>query len=156
MQINAIVRRINNKLAGEQLTYGELIDFLDDIIDLINSDLNTVYPAFSELPTGSVEYTAFPDKWIRQVLVPGAAWKFYVSDEEGMATAEQYRQDFYDGLFKMLRDTLYDIPAEYQADVEQGSIIAPATNTVLGDRGFEWGIPVDEPAPEPEEDSEED
>lgn len=118
------------------LTYNELVPFLDDIIDLINSELNTTYPAFSELGVGIQDYNMFADKWIRQVVVIGAAWKYYVADEEGLQTAVQYQQDFYDGLFKMLRDTLYSIPLEYQASVEQGSVIANPDNEILGDRGM--------------------
>ena len=36
----------------------------------------------------------------------------------------------------MLRDMLYDIPEEYQAEVEQGSVVAPDDNDTLGYRGL--------------------
>lgn len=136
MTLQNITNKVNTKLAGEMLTYNEIMPFLDDVIDLINSELNTIYPAFSELPVGTQDYNMFEDKWIRQVVVPGAAWKYYVTDEEGLQTAVQYQQDFYDGLFKMVRDTLYNIPLEYQANVEQGSVIANIDNEILGDRGI--------------------
>lgn len=122
MILTTIVSRINKKLAGELLTYAELTPFLDEVIDEINTNLNAAYPVFSDLDSNATEYIAFPDKYIRSVVVPGAAWRFYVSDEEGMATAQQYQMDYKEGLFLMMRDMLYNIPEEYQADVQQGTV----------------------------------
>lgn len=121
MLIKDIVALVNQKLAGELLTYSELKPHLDSTIDDINTQLNSKYPAFSELDSIVTEYTAFPDKFIRQVVVPGAAWYFYTTDEEGSAAAPQYAQDYQRGLFTMLRDMLYGVPTEYQVDTMQGS-----------------------------------
>ena len=122
MLIKEIVTLINKKLAGELLTYSELKNYLDSTIDDINTQLNSKYPAFSELDISISEYTAFPDRFIRQVVVPGAAWYYYTADEEGTPTALQYAQDYQRGLFTMLRDMLYGIPLEYQVDTMQGSV----------------------------------
>ena len=47
MYINDIVSGVNAKLAGEQLTFEEMVLFLDETIDDINRELNACYPAFS-------------------------------------------------------------------------------------------------------------
>lgn len=121
MQLKDITSNVNKCLAGELLTYSELKFYLDKTIDDINSQLNSKYPAFSELDTTATEYTAFPDRFIRQVVIPGAAWYYYVADEEGTPTAQQYASDYQRGLNLMLRDMLYGVPAEYQVDTMQGS-----------------------------------
>ena len=121
MQIKDIVSRINGKLAGELLTYSELKPHLDSVIDDINTQLNSKYPAFSELEATATEYTVFPDRFIRQVVIPGAAWYYYVADEEGTPTAQQYASDYQRGLNMMLRDMIYGVPVEYQVDTLQGT-----------------------------------
>lgn len=136
MKINDIVRTVNALLAGELLTYAELMPHLDYTIDCINEKLGACYPAFSELPTGATEYTAFPDKYIRTVVANGAAWRFYVADEEGLNTAPQYQADFYEDLFKMQRDMLYKVPAKYQTDVYEGSVAGDVDSVTLGEQGL--------------------
>lgn len=127
MQITQVVKLFNEALAGESLTLREALPHLDSAIDRINSYLNAAYPVFSSLDTTTaVEYNFFPDQYIRTVVIPGAAWHYYVMDEEGLMTAPQYQRDFEQGLFVMLRDMLYKIPAEYQADPDAG--IAPASD----------------------------
>ena len=91
MRINEIVSRTNEKLAGETLMYSQLEVFFDEVIDDINAKLNSKFPAFSEFFDSSKlnsneEYNCFPDKYIRTVVVVGAAYKFYCTDEEGIAT----------------------------------------------------------------------
>lgn len=122
MLIKNIIPLINAKLAGELLTYKDLQPFMDNVIDDINAQLNTIYPAFSELGSFDVDYNMFPDRFIRSVVVPGAAWYFFVADEEGSPTAQQLAQDYQRGLFLMLRDMLYNIPVQYQADSLQGTV----------------------------------
>ena len=122
MTVNKIVALINEKLAGEQLTYNDLKASMDYTIDDINSKLHTIYPAFSELGGYDVDYNMFPDRFIRSVVVPGAAWYFYVMDEEGAVAAQQYNADFQKGLFLMQRDMLYNIPTQYQAPDLQGTV----------------------------------
>lgn len=122
MQKQQIINRINRKLAGEMLSYSELVDHLDSVIDDINTMLNSKYPAFSEIPQAN-EYNVFPDKWIRQVVIPGAAWYFYVADEEGSQTAGQYKADYDKGLFFMLRDMVHLVPDEYRVQEVQGAVL---------------------------------
>lgn len=136
MNINDIVKNVNQMLAGELCTFGELLPHLDYTIDCINEKLGACYPTFSELPSGTLDYTVFPDKYIRSVVVVGAAWRFYVADEEGLATAQQYELDFNDALFKMQRDMLYKVPPKYQSDVYEGSVAGDVDSITLGDRGL--------------------
>lgn len=125
MTLNKIEELINEKLAGEMLTYREMRPFLDHVIDDINTTLNSKFPVFSELGEYDNEYSFFPDRYLRSIVVPGAAWYYYVMDEEGGAAAMQYQADFQRGLFFMLRDYLQQVPEEYQQDSLQGSITFP-------------------------------
>ena len=138
MLLTKIKKLFNEALAGETLTMSEMLPHLDAAIDAINDKMNTIYPVFSDLDVTAPEavYAYFPDRYIRTVVIPGAAWHFYVTDEEGAQTAMQYQVDFENGKFTMLRDMLYDIPAQYQANSEQGSIVAPLSNDTLGYRGL--------------------
>lgn len=139
MLIKDIVNLINQKLAGELLSYSELRSFMDCVIDDINSQLNACYPTFSSLEA-SGEYVAFPDKYIRSVIVPGTAWYYYVVDEEGTATAQQFGADYSRNMFIMQRDMLYNIPEEYQADSLQGTVVSPidAATIEVNNRMGEW------------------
>lgn len=108
--------------------YFRLEEFLDSTIDDINSRLNSTFPVFSELydeenPLENFDYNYFPDKYIREVVCKGAAYKFYIMDEEGMATAEQYGYDYEKGLFVMMRDYMEDVPVEYQSESKGSTII---------------------------------
>lgn len=142
MNIPDIVKNINQMLAGELCTFAELLPHLDYTIDSINEKLGACYPSFSDLPSGTVAYDYFPDKYIRSVVVVGAAWRFYVTDEEGLNTAVQYQQDFEEALFKMQRDMLYKVPPKYQSDVYEGSVAGDVDSITLGDRGLivEFGL----------------
>ena len=135
MKITKIRNLVNMALAGEMLTFQELKPHLDYAIDEINDMLNSTFPVFSELESEAEDYNYFPDKYIRQVVIPGAAWHFYVYDEEGVVTAQQYQLDFENGKFKMLRDYSEQIPEEYQAETESHVIDNP-DNMTTGDRGL--------------------
>ena len=125
-----IVNRVNTLLAGERHSLFELTPFLDNVIDDINAQLNSTFPAFSEISQGKAEYDYFPDRYIRSVVCVGAAWYYYTTDEEGISSAPQYLQDYDRGLFNMLRDYFNLVPEEYQEtglkalvqqrDLEQG------------------------------------
>ena len=121
MQLVTIVQKINGKLAGEMLTYDMLKDYLDEVIDDINAKLNSNYPVFSDFnstdyPTQYPDYNFFPDRFIRSVVVLGAAYKYFIMDEEGIQTAQQYGWDYKDNLFTMERDYSDQVPEIYQAD----------------------------------------
>ena len=88
MHIKKLIESINTQLAGELLSVGELKDFIDKAIDDINTRLNTKFPVLSDvLNATTFEYTAIPDKYIRTVVIPGATFKYYITDEEGAAVA---------------------------------------------------------------------
>ena len=144
MLISQIQKLFNDALAGETLSYKEMLPHLDAAIDSINTKLNTKYPVFSDVPYGTAEsaYAFFPDKYIRMVVIPGAAWHFYVMDEEGLQTAPQYQTDFENGKFIMQRDMLYNIPEEYQEDEHAGFIVGDPESDIFGDRGLVVDIDV--------------
>ena len=135
MVIDNIVKGINDALAGELLTYNELQPFMDEVIDDINSMLDTVFPAFSEFNYESYpnypDYNFFPERYIRAVVIKGAAYKFYIMDEEGLQTAPQFGIDYENGKFLMLRDYLEKIPEEFKAE-NQASVVG------LSDVAYIW------------------
>lgn len=121
MTIDNIIKGVNDELAGELLTFNDLKPFLDQTIDDINDNLDTIYPVFSEFtyeayPDRYPNYDFFPDKYIRNVVIKGAAYKFYVMDEEGIPTAQQFSYNYQDNMFKMVRDYLEDVPEEFMAN----------------------------------------
>lgn len=122
MELNTIVTFINTKLAGELLTYDELKIHMDSVVDDINDKLNSTFPAFSEFDASTYEqypnYNFFPDRYIRTVVVAGAAYKWFVTDEEGMLSAEAYQYDYSNALFIMQRDYSNSVPSEYQAQYQ--------------------------------------
>lgn len=136
MKLEQLTRLTNLKLADELLSYVELLPYFNMVIDDINAVLNAQFPSFPEPPLETDEYTAIPDKYIRTVVIPGAAYKYYVVDEEGVGTAPVYADEYNTNTFLMLRDYLPFIPEEYQADVHQGSVRAKVDDD-YGDRGLE-------------------
>jgi hypothetical protein len=122
MLLTDITKQVNATLAGEMLTYQELRPYLDKVIDKINTELDSCFPVFADLPNYTTEYSYFPDKYIRTVVVPGAAWHYYVMDEEGASAAPQFQMDYREGMFYMLRDYVEQVPVEYQNTIEQGMV----------------------------------
>ena len=144
MLLTQIQKLFNDALAGETLSFKEMLPHLDAAIDSINTKLNSTYPVFSDIPHTTIDavYDFFPDKYIRTVVIPGAAWHFYVMDEEGLQTAPQYQQDFENGKFIMQRDMLYKIPEEYQDDDHAGFVVGDPESDIFGDRGLVVDIDV--------------
>jgi len=131
---------MNVQLAGETLTFREMIPYFDYVIDDINNELNATYPTFSELLSSAPDadsYAFFPDIYLRKVVIAGAAWNYYTVDEEGLQTAMQYQSDYTKNKFYMVRDMLYNIPEEFQADSERGFIEGHPRNDTVGYRGIE-------------------
>lgn len=116
-----MLKYFNETLAGETFMLDQAMLYFDKAIDDINDELNTEYPSISDFLSNRdiyvnfPEYNFFPDKYIRTVLIPGAAYKFYIIDEEGIDTAPAYRMEFQKGLFRMLRDYSSQIPAQFRA-----------------------------------------
>lgn len=143
MKLVDIQKLMNNTLAGETLTLKEMLPHLDFAIDEINTTLNSCYPTFSEyieaLPD-ALEYDVFPDVYIRRVVIPGAAWNYYVVDEEGLQTSIQYQADFERGKFVMQRDMLYNIPEQFRASNTRGFVVGDLDNDTVGERGLELDL----------------
>lgn len=128
MKYNTIIGLVSKHLADELVSESEMLSYMDRVIDDINSRLNTVFPTFTEYKEAngdvdnlSLDYIAIPDKYIRTVVIPGAAFKYYTTDEEGSYSAPKYEEDYKQGLFYMERDFSFSVPEEYRAD-EQGYI----------------------------------
>lgn len=135
MKYSVIIDLISKQLANELVGEGEMLSYMDRVIDDINARLNTTFPTFTEFKerqfdyerpenrdnATDIDYTAIPDKYIRTVIIPGAAFKYYTTDEEGIYAAPKYEEDYKQGLFYMERDYSFRIPQEYRAD-EQGYV----------------------------------
>ena len=135
MLVSQIVSLINKRLADELCTPTELMMHMDAVVDDINIKLNSKFPTVSEViaDSGGIDdpdYNVFPDKYIRTVLVTGAAYKYYVTDEEGNATAQQYGTDYVQNLFYMERDYSFSIPEIYRED-NQGYVDNPDNDVGL-------------------------
>ena len=137
MQIAQLVKIINDHLAGELLTITDIRSSIDYIIDDINVTMNTKFPVLSELPEGTAEYTAIPDRYLRSVVAIGAAWRYFVIDEEGAQTSMQYQVDYETNRFYMLRDYSSKVPEEY-IDDSIGGVQGNRDNRAVG----EWGLSV--------------
>lgn len=128
VHLNMIVKFINDKLAGETLMYSQLLVHLDSVIDDINFTLSSRYPAFSEFNAEDHErypnYDFFPDKYIRSVVVMGAAYKFYTTDEEGANAAPKYEMDYRNALYRMQRDWSLHVPPCFQDCCHNGMIFS--------------------------------
>lgn len=123
-----LIEYINVSLSGEMLQYQDLELILDDSIDDVNDTLNSTFPTFSEIyhagRDGYVDEDGvlfFPDRYMRSVIIPMAAYKFYMMDEEGVPSAPAYYAKYKEGLFKMLRDFLDHVPEKYRRDSHIGS-----------------------------------
>lgn len=118
MRVVNIINNINKYLAGEMLRYTDLEPFLDRTIDDLNQDLDSCYPSFSEFMQlndidPNADYDLFPDKYIRTVVIPGAAFYYYQADEEGDTVANSFGGMYGDGRYKMQRDFTIQVPDEY-------------------------------------------
>lgn len=128
MRYNTIISLISKHLADEIVSESEMLSYMDRVIDDINTRLNANFPTFTEYKLNNtninpteLDYNLIPDKYIRSVVIPGAAHKYYTTDEEGSYSSPKYEEDYTQGLFYMVRDFSFRVPAEYQAD-EQGYI----------------------------------
>ncbi len=136
MQLTHIVITLNKLLAGELLTYAQMTEYLDAVVDEINENLTAKYPVFSEFtqaayPDSWPNYDFFPDRYIRTCVCKGAAFKYFTSDEEGIATAQNYGWEYKDAMFRMQRDMLDFVPEDYQDTDTIGSIASPESTVLL-------------------------
>ena len=147
MVIDKIRDLINKKLAGDWVPEDQMLPFMDEVIDDINARLNSFFPLFSEVlsdPENTTqEYTSFPDKYQRTVVVYGAASKWFTMDEEGIATAPTYSQDYTKYMFLMERDYIDHVPDEFRSDptgyyenkphLERGVFVGGLEDIISGD-----------------------
>ncbi len=130
MTLTKITQTVNSYLAGENLPYSEIAIHLDSVIDDLNHELNAIYPAFSEFNITDYSqypnYDFFPERYIRSVVCLGAAFKFFITDEEGAESAVKYEQMYQRGLYMMQRDFSRLVPLEFQAE-DVGYLDTPQT-----------------------------
>jgi hypothetical protein len=137
MTIKDIVSRVNQLLAGETLSYNQMKIHLDSVMDDINNDLSSIFPVFSDLAADATEYTLIPDMYIRSVVCYGAAYYFYMTDEEGGNPQPGYMATYMKNKFEMMRDWIQRVPAEYEKLDDDG--LAPLTLD-SADRNVDMGV----------------
>ena len=83
MKYNTVIGLVSKHLADELVSEGEMLSYLDRVVDDINAKLNSTFPTFSEwkemnsdVDGAYLDYTAIPDKYIRTVVDHIA--KYYV------------------------------------------------------------------------------
>ena len=142
MLYSKIIDLISKHLGDDLVTTAELLSYADRVIDDINTQLGARFPTFTDSQeiygNDNTDYTAFPDKYIRTVVIPGAAFKYYVTDEEGNQAATKYEEDYRQGLFYMLRDYSSQIPAEYRDEDGGGINISTDHSLQVPYRGGMW------------------
>lgn len=123
MKTSTITKNVNVLLAGEMLRYSDIEIHLDRVIDEINTELQSTFPAFSEFMESDeagehANYNYFPDKYIRSVVIPGVAYYYYQMDEEGEQASNSFQNTYRQNLFKMVRDYIIHVPLKYQSNDE--------------------------------------
>lgn len=142
MEINKIVARVNDKLAGELLTYDSMKYLLDAVIDDINDKLEATFPVFTDFTNTYSQYpnyNFFPDKYIRTVVVAGAAHKFYNVDEEGVLADPELKLEYTTELFKMERYYVEQVLTLYQKD-PNGCLVYDEDGIYLGENAVEMSL----------------
>lgn len=122
MTLLEMKKSLNSLLAGELLSMDMLKQHINFAIDEVNCTLNSCFPVLSDVSDLTTEYTAIPDRYIRQVILPGAAHHYYMVDDEGTTPEQDFARQFEAGRFYMLRDYSCMIPEEYQNDDNVGSV----------------------------------
>lgn len=117
-----------NYITSEHLHPTDMLGYMDSVIDDINEDLQAKFPTFSEWaaycdihnianPDNTLDpnnYSVIPDVYLRKVVAPGAALKFYSNDEEGEQVASKYYIDYEKARSFMIRDYINLVPLEFQ------------------------------------------
>lgn len=138
MTLLEIRKALNSLLAGEMLTVAMMQQHVNFAIDEINTAMNTCFPSLDSTELTD-EYTAIPDRYIRSVVLPGAAHHYYMVDDEGTTPEVDFARQFEIGKFYMLRDYSCQVPAEYQnEDLNIGSVESMYEDA-MGKRGIEYG-----------------
>jgi hypothetical protein len=146
MLYNNIINLISKHLADELVSESEMLSYMDRVIDDINTQMNTIFPTFTEfkelngdIDATMLDYNVIPDKYIRSVVIPGAAYKYYTTDEEGSYAAPKYEEDYRTNLFYMERDFSFSVPEQYRAN-SQGYVQLQGSDEGLIVPGHRGGI----------------
>ena len=127
---------LNSLLAGEMLSLDMMKQHLNFAIDEINTAMDTCFPTIDSNSL-AFDYTAIPDKYIRSVVLPGAAHHYYMVDDEGTTPEKDFYQQFELGKFYMLRDYSYKVPEIYQnTDADDGSHSGAVVSTYEDSHGL--------------------
>ncbi len=118
----------NNYVISEYLYSEDISTYMDDVIHDINGNLQANFPTLSEWPSyvekynlenpgeflNDKVYTAFPKRYLQNVVALGAALKFFTNDEEGEFVSGRYNVDYEKNMYLMVRDYINLVPEEFQ------------------------------------------
>lgn len=114
MEFPTLMKHIN-RVTDEDMELEDILGFINDAIQKINIECDAIFPEIEEGLNAKVyeqeEYTAFPDKWIRMLIVPFAAGRIKEYDSSQFEYVDWYRQ-FDLNLIKFKSG--YVIPEEYR------------------------------------------
>ncbi|MCQ2968535.1 MAG: hypothetical protein MJ191_00160 [Clostridium sp.] len=96
----------------------------DENGDFVRDDQGEIIVDWDALAAVYNNYDVIPEKYIRSVIIPGAAYKWFSVDEEGASTAPLFQQEYEKARFEMLRDYIDLVPYEFQNDLT-GAISDP-------------------------------
>lgn len=157
--IDLVIKIQDNYIKSEHLHAEEMIGFMDSVIDDINDDLQAIYPIFSEysswatayndvhageegfVPLDPTNYTLFPDRYLRTVVAPGTAVKFYTNDEEGDQTSAKFFSDYMLAKIIMQRDYMDLVPTIFQNT--EGGFVTTSCNGFEDYEASVEGIVID-------------
>lgn len=119
-----------NLVTDEDFELMPMLGFINDAIQKINIEVGAIFPEIDEtLPVKlyeQEEYTAFPDKWIRMLIVPFAAGRIKENDSSQFEYIDWYRQ-FDLNLERFKKD--YKIPEEFlDPDANHGRYVDDYTH----------------------------
>ena len=113
MEFPRLMQHIN-RVTDEDFELADMLGFINDAIQKINVEMGTLFPEIDETLPERVyeqeEYTAFPDKWIRMLIVPFAAGRIKENDSSQFEYMDWYAQ--FDINLEKFR-TGYTIPLVY-------------------------------------------
>lgn len=109
MNLDDLAREINT-LADEDYELEIVVSYINDAIAAINIECDTIFPNF-DLNDPSKEYTAFPEKWQRTLLIPFAVGRLKQLDSSQFEYTDAYNE-FLTNLAKFRRR--FSVPEAYK------------------------------------------
>lgn len=114
MELSRLVAHINLN-TDEDFEFMQVIGFINDAISAINKETSARFPFIDETDGEEIllqdEYTALPETWIRQIIMPYAAGRIKANDSSQFEYTDWYAQ-FMSSIQTFI--ARYEIPEQYR------------------------------------------